>query len=86
MGGPMDDVAENIRNERRGGPVDRNPYMDCERCGESFRWKDYWKPRIDDGRIENPHEEPFLCDSCHEEKTRLERREANNRSMQEFLE
>lgn len=74
----LDDVAANIMNERRGGPIDRNPSMDCEECGTSYNWKNYWQHRID-----SPEDE-FICDSCQAEKIRQKRRELNNQSLTEW--
>lgn len=85
IGGMYDDVANNIRNDQRP-PPDPNPSIDCAACGEAYKWKDYWKPKVTgDGRIENPHEEPWLCDPCHAEKMRMERRRENNRDLGEFV-
>lgn len=80
----VDDVAENIMNERRG-EVDRNPRLPCHECGETFPWRGYWKPRVE-GRIENPHTDEWLCDSCHHARVKLERRETANRALTEWCE
>lgn len=70
--------------QHRAAP-DPNPSIECAECGEPFSWMDYWKPRVTgDGRIENPHEDPWLCDPCHERKARLERRRENNRELAEW--
>lgn len=80
---PTDDVAHNILNEQRGH-VDRDPLIDCSECGIGRRWQDYWKPRIEDGRIENPRDDPWMCDTCRRQNARLKRRKRENRALENF--
>jgi predicted nucleic-acid-binding Zn-ribbon protein len=58
-----DDVAHNIRNERRG-EIDRNPSIDCHKCGESHNYQDYWEERYVKGKDWNPAKVAWLCDKC----------------------
>lgn len=58
-----------------GHVPDENPVIECKDCGESFGWRDYWKERI------NRPEDPFLCDSCLNERVRRQRREENNQEI-----
>lgn len=47
-------------------PIDRNPSIDCPKCGESHNYQDYWEPRYVDGKDWNPAEVCWLCDECLE--------------------
>lgn len=69
-----------------GNVPDRNPFISCAECGESFKWQGYWEPRIVDGdRVDAPHsDEPWLCDDCHERQARLTRRRENNQKITEW--
>jgi hypothetical protein len=58
-----DDVAMNIRNERRG-EVDRNPFIDCAGCEESHLYQDYWEERYVEGKDWNPAQVSWFCDEC----------------------
>jgi len=42
----------------RPQPIDRNPSLPCERCGNSYNWQDYWKDRF------SKPDGVFWCDSC----------------------
>ena len=75
---PVDGVAENIMNERRGGPVDRNPTMKCEICNEGHKWQDYWKARI------NTPKDEFICDECLERACNWLGRFENNKSLKDY--
>ncbi|WP_066418979.1 hypothetical protein [Halorubrum aethiopicum] len=65
-------------------PIDRNPSMPCEICGESFTWLDYWKDRILDGDGD-PSEASFWCDDCEAEIETTRRRLSNNASLDEWV-
>lgn len=82
-GGPMDDVARNIRNEQHADAIDRNPMIACDRCGDNHPWMDYWKDRVNqmDG---DPREEPWHCDDCKANIRRLERRRRYHMQLREF--
>ncbi|ELZ96212.1 hypothetical protein [Haloferax sulfurifontis] len=71
-----------------GNVPDENPRIDCADCGESFAWRDYWKPRVVEGdRVEDPRtDEPWRCDDCHERHERLTRRRENNQTLETFAE
>jgi len=62
----IDDVARNIKNERRGA-IDRNPSIDCPECGESYGYKEYWMPRYVDGVECHPRQLRWICDDCLDE-------------------
>jgi len=63
---PIDDVAMNIRNERRG-EIDRNPSIECEECENSYNYQDYWESRYVKGKEWNPAAVYWICDNCLEQ-------------------
>lgn len=70
-----------------GNVPDPNPFIDCHDCGESYKWQDYWKPRVVEGdRVDEPNDpdEPWRCDSCHERHERETRRRKNNASLSAY--
>jgi len=70
-----------------GNVPDENPSVPCADCGKSFRWRDYWKPRVVDGdRVEEPNDpdEPWRCDDCHDRYERRTRRRQNNQRITEW--
>lgn len=69
--------------EPRGQPVDRDPLLSCEICGESRRWQDYWKDRI--LSADDPEDAPLWCDGCEEEIETLRRRRSNNAKITEWV-
>lgn len=76
---PVDDVAENIMNERMDRPVDRNPSMDCICCDSGYRWGEYWQDRID-----TPND-LFICDACWSEIQHYRKRVSDNTPLDEFI-
>lgn len=58
---PNDDVAHNILNEQRGGPVDTDPLMPCAECGEEYRWEHF----KNHGKVPADPEKPILCAACN---------------------
>jgi hypothetical protein len=54
-------------NERREGPIDRNPTMDCAECGRQERWQDIKDDGYRNGgwRVSNDPEESLLCPECN---------------------
>jgi hypothetical protein len=66
-------------------PVDRNPSIPCERCGESYNWQDYWEDRLSD----DPREQAFWCESCWGElieQARIERYAKEHHQLTEWSE
>lgn len=79
-----DDVAHNIMNERRGGPIDRDPSMECDGCGESHQASYY----DEHGQLTQDPEEPVLCAACARKPvgTRtVEERQETNQAITEFI-
>lgn len=80
----IDDVAENIRNERRA-EIDRNPSLGCAGCDASIRAQEL----TDDDGWELPEtpDDPILCPDCAEQSvgTRtVEERADANQSLGDF--
>lgn len=65
-------------------PIDRDPLVDCRICRDSYRWQDYWKPRIMEA--DDPRHAPYWCDECEREVQRLRRRLSYNQKLTEFQE
>lgn len=63
-------------------PIDRNPSLPCEICGELHNWQDYWKERI--LSTEDPENALFWCDSCSREIEDLRKRLSNNTKLNEW--
>ncbi|WP_256403265.1 hypothetical protein [Halorubrum salinum] len=66
----------------RSQPVDRNPTLCCEICGDAHSWMDYWKDRVLDGSGRS--DVPLWCVECEDEIQRMRRRLSMNRSLDEW--
>lgn len=69
-----------------GNVPDENPRIDCADCGESFAWRDYWKPRYVEPDDVDPRTATFRCDDCKERHERQKRRRENNQTLETFAE
>jgi len=67
-----------------GNVPDENPSVDCADCGESFNWRDYWKPRYVEPDDVDPRTATLRCDECRERHERLTRRRENNQTLEKF--
>lgn len=82
-GGPMDDVAQNIRNEQRHHGIDKNPSLECAGCGETHNWKHF----KNHGQASADPDKPLLCSVCNAGLTGVksdEQRREDNRQLEEF--
>jgi len=68
-----------------GNVPDPNPLIDCSECGESHGWQDYWYERYVEAEDKNAHEDEFVCDSCNEEREKLEQKKMNNQNLSAYL-
>lgn len=60
---------------------DPNAPVPCHGCGRDYPFRGYWKERVIEGeRVEDPHEEQWRCDRCHE----IHERRRANQSLAEF--
>lgn len=64
-------------------PIDRNPSIACEICGEPYNWQDYWKDRVLDGDGD-PSEASVWCDESKAEIQTLRRRLSDNAKLFEW--
>jgi hypothetical protein len=61
-------------------PIDRNPTIACEHCGESWGYQDYWHGRWSlDGQSH-----VTVCDECLKRLDDWHNRMVQNRSLSEF--
>jgi len=76
----MDSMVE--FHQRQMGQPDPNPRIGCRRCGDRYKWKEYWKERLEKGYH-------FLCDNCREVEERaweFKKKLDNNRKIDDFVE
>lgn len=63
-------------------PIDRNPSIACEHCGESWSYRDYWEGRWSlDGQAH-----VTVCDECLERLDHWHDRLTKNHSLSAFAE
>jgi len=81
-----DGWAESISRPTDGrgrNPTEYQPRAECEICGETFGWEDYWQGRI---LLGNPAENDFECDDCQERTGKWYDRLTNNQRITEWIE
>lgn len=79
-------IGVTSKDQLQGVRPDPNPFIDCENCGESYKYQDYWEERyVKD--IGAPSELAWFCDECleqfYEQYKRVKRRE-NHRTLGEW--
>ena len=80
---PHDDAGHAMYEEQHSAAPDPNPFIECDGgCGESYPWRDYWKPRVN--QMENPRKQKWYCDDCKARKRKMERIRRYNRQLGEF--
>lgn len=86
MGGISIGTYDDLKGWDEPRPIDRNPDIPCDECGESFAWADYWKPRGQDptDSFDPEAAETWRCDDCRARLERLRRRRENNHSLWEY--
>ena len=79
----MDSMVE--FHQRQMGQPDPNPRIKCERCGDKYKWEEYWMERWAKKKMEPE----FICDECKEKERKawgFKKRLDNNRKIDEFVE
>jgi len=71
-----------------GHDIERNPLMDCDQCGQSYRYQDYWHDRYVKGQSWNPNKVKWICDECIEQakaEYELHKKRENHAQLTEWV-